>query len=352
LCDRGGDLTLAYSTLENSISNGVRVESGSTLNVTDSIIQNNSGNGLDLAQSGGAITPVITGTNFNHNSGYAVHLNLNSVSLSGANIQNNSAASNTYNGIGLSATFAGPNDLSAHPGMAYILDGDTVISSGATLTVSAGAVIKLIRNDDYAGGVIYVNGSLSLPGTEAAPIIFTSLNDDDYGGDTNGSATAAIPGDWDMIYVPTGGTLDMHYTTLRYGGGARNALWVFAELYDSGGSVTVTRSTFRESYNNGIWFDSPGSLHATDTTFTNNEVGIFFTGNHIIETNVVITNCRFEGNATWGLNNGSPATIHVENNWWGAASGPYNLSSNPTGTGNPVSDGVIFSPFLTVRPTW
>jgi hypothetical protein len=49
------------------------------------------------------------------------------------------------------------------------------------------------------------------------------------------------------------------------------------------------------------------------------------------------------------LQNSTVITITATNNWWGSSTGPTH-ASNPTGTGNAVSDGLIFSPWLTSRP--
>jgi hypothetical protein len=62
------------------------------------------------------------------------------------------------------------------------------------------------------------------------------------------------------------------------------------------------------------------------------------------------SNC-IVGNVTFGANNttASPTAITPDatNNWWGAASGPFNATSNPGGAGNAVSDNISFIPFLT-----
>ncbi|HEX9038339.1 MAG TPA: hypothetical protein VF808_15260 [Ktedonobacterales bacterium] len=60
-------------------------------------------------------------------------------------------------------------------------------------------------------------------------------------------------------------------------------------------------------------------------------------------------NC-IAGNSAAGVTVASGATLMAANNWWGAASGPYNTSTNPTGTGDAVSDGVIYTPYLTKAP--
>jgi len=53
---------------------------------------------------------------------------------------------------------------------------------------------------------------------------------------------------------------------------------------------------------------------------------------------------------TYGMNVSLGATVNAEHNYWGDPSGPYHLSLNPAGKGNPVNgDGVNldFIPFLT-----
>lgn len=53
------------------------------------------------------------------------------------------------------------------------------------------------------------------------------------------------------------------------------------------------------------------------------------------------------GNTSYGVQNTtSSLTVNAEYNWWGDASGPYH-ATNPTGTGNPVSNYVDFIPWRT-----
>lgn len=57
-------------------------------------------------------------------------------------------------------------------------------------------------------------------------------------------------------------------------------------------------------------------------------------------------NCTM-GNTNSGATVAAGAALTADHNWWGAASGPYNATSNPTGTGDAVSGNVTFTPFLT-----
>ncbi len=54
-------------------------------------------------------------------------------------------------------------------------------------------------------------------------------------------------------------------------------------------------------------------------------------------------------NILYGAINGDGEEINATNNWWGDASGPTH-SSNPSGTGDEVSDNVIFDPWETSTP--
>jgi hypothetical protein len=56
------------------------------------------------------------------------------------------------------------------------------------------------------------------------------------------------------------------------------------------------------------------------------------------------------GNTQYGAFNNSTTIIVAENDWWGDASGPYHPTTNPSGTGDQVSDYVDYSPWL-IEPT-
>ena len=52
-------------------------------------------------------------------------------------------------------------------------------------------------------------------------------------------------------------------------------------------------------------------------------------------------------NSIYGLYNATAGVIvNAENQWWGSATGPYHPTTNPSGTGNGVTDGVDYSPWL------
>mgnify|MGYP007051340336 CR=1 len=72
---------------------------------------------------------------------------------------------------------------------------------------------------------LIVEGTLNADGTAVSPIVFTSLKDDGYGGDTNGDADASSPAaqDWVGIGFDTtsvGNVLD--HVVVRYAGASSN----------------------------------------------------------------------------------------------------------------------------------
>jgi hypothetical protein len=46
-----------------------------------------------------------------------------------------------------------------------------------------------------------------------------------------------------------------------------------------------------------------------------------------------------------------PTAVDAMGNWWGNETGPYNPTSNPSGTGDPVTGNVNYSPYL-ASPSW
>jgi hypothetical protein len=91
-------------------------------------------------------------------------------------------------------------------------------------------------------------------------------------------------------------------------------------------------------------FFAPGtSMNAHNNILVNNTVGISV-GYYANDTSTTIsTHNKFEGNE-FGITTTGPAVTAV-GNWWGSSSGPIH-TSNPSGTGDEVSDNVSFTPWL------
>ena len=143
----------------------------------------------------------------------------------------------------------------------YIVSNSVTVASGATLTLQPGTILKF-----NTGCQLTVNGTLDAQGTRAAPIVFTSLKDDEHGGDANGDGEKTRPtgGDWRYIYVS--GTANLKYCKAMYGAPSNetgilettgsgvlkmDCCYVAHALYDGiwnwGGSISVKNTVITDT---------------------------------------------------------------------------------------------------------
>ena len=123
------------------------------------------------------------------------------------------------------------------PHSPYVVQaGEVTVPAGMTLTVEAGVVVKSFNDG------ITVNGALIAAGSEISPVVFTSLYDDAYGGDTDGGGPASAPGQWYSLYAPSGGRIRLDHAIVRYGGASSNG-----SVGTNGGSLEVSSSLVEQS---------------------------------------------------------------------------------------------------------
>ncbi|MCG7853687.1 MAG: right-handed parallel beta-helix repeat-containing protein, partial [Methanosarcinaceae archaeon] len=214
------NLTISSSTITENGNEGIKVYQCDPT-IQNNTITNNGGDGIYLYSA----SPTISGNMIANNGGYGIVARLTSnPQILGNSLEGNtrgaicvdpSASGSTIQGnelLGLRAgIFVGAGELTADATWSsdsvYVIEfggqdiGGLTVVEGATLTIDPGVVIKFTQNAS-----LKVKGDLVAEGTPEEQIIFTSLNDDSYGGDTNGDGdtTTAAKNDWgDMVFWDT-----------------------------------------------------------------------------------------------------------------------------------------------------
>ena len=228
----------------------------------------------------------------------------------------------------------------------YIVSNSVTVASGATLTLMPGTILKFVSGRQFT-----VNGVLDARGTRAAPVVFTSLRDDERGGDTNGDGARTAPagGDWNGLWVY--GRADLAHTELLYSGNGNER----GIVQTSGGALTMTGCLVAHARNDGIW-NWGGTIAVTNTVFT--DTG-WATAPYNGSRNEFV-NCVFWGNDVglcyWSHWSGRPSYVNCVfsecgNGWCELGSGYYGappaavavrncLFWNPTGRGAQSCDRV------------
>ncbi len=306
--------------------------SSSALSVTNSTIAN----GLYLGAGG--FIPTITGNTFTNCDNSPLH--------AGANIIGQVLDSNTFSGM----TSAGKIEVvgeqinrtvqwkkQAAPYVvlsSFYIYKDTSIP--AILTIDPGVTVKFALYNAIYIGSGGTKGILVANGTTALPITFTS------------SQTTPAAGNWYGLNFSgdaSSGSV-LNNIIVEYGGygGAYNSANI---ALSSSSSPTIRNAIIRNSAGSGIYMSSATNVpKILDSTITANKWGVYSDSS-----NPLINNSKVYSNTTAGVwNSSTTAEIDARGNWWGAASGPAH-ASNPSGTGNSVSNKVTFNPWLGQTPT-
>ncbi len=143
----------------------------------------------------------------------------------------------------------------------------TFRDNGALLEVASGVIIKFRYSSSRF--LVENNHSVSFVGNSLEPIVFTTQNDDSYGGDILPfSSTEPTEGSWEQLYINTlSPNITVSNIVLRYSTyGLR--------FVGTGGVTTVSNSLFEYNSDSALGTHSGTNLHVSDSTFNNNYVGI------------------------------------------------------------------------------
>jgi len=211
------------------------------------------------------------------------------------------------------------------------LGGDVTFPRGNILTIEAGGKVKIPRNVK-----LNVGGKLVGNGTDIEPILMVSEKDDSVCGtgssnepvcDTNNDEKGSQPAIGDWGWIQFGSASDpssiLNRVIIRHGGYCKDY-----NCYWQGESHAVVR------------------LAGVSPTITHVRFDSNYSGLDVLDGALPSLTCNdFQHNQSHGIYNNQPATpVTAEGQWWGSSSGPQH-ASNPTGTGDRVSDGVDFTPW-------
>ncbi len=206
-------------------------------------------------------------------------------------------------------------------GIPYYFTSTYTIGTGAVLTIEPGVINKF----ENGAGINVQKGLIAEGGsTPDSMIIFTSITDDFYGGDTNSNK------DWVNVSAPN--LTSGNWRGIRYEGTSLPANSVLDNI--------IVSHTYNGTSYGAILADN-SSPTITNSILTQNGRGVQIYGSG----NPVINNNDIYNNREYGVfNRDQTFTVDATNNWWGNNSGPTH-STNPTGTGDDVSDAVNFGAF-------
>jgi parallel beta-helix repeat protein len=269
------NLVIRNSTIAENGYGGITIRNASP-EIIDNVISDNYRDGIRLSNS----SPLIIGNTITRVGqqlgGYGIYAYGNSNPI----IEDNTIGDNPRYPIALDSSSSGThiqgNDLFGPNAGIFVLAGylqtsvtwnsDSVyvidyyydqytknltVEEGATLTIEPGVVVKFENN-----ARLFVKGDLVAEATSEAPIVFTSLKDDFYGGDTNsdGDATAPARKDWGNIFffdTCQGSILD--FAVVKYAGfigGWPGSL--LPAIHVGTSNLVVSNSTIAENAYGGI----------------------------------------------------------------------------------------------------
>jgi parallel beta-helix repeat protein len=240
-----GNPTIEYNEISHS-GTGVYVTGGTPTIDHNTITENTDG----LVTSNAS--PVVTNNTITNNA----HFPLGTWGTSSPTFSGNTISGNGYQAVSVQGTITADTTWQNVQGLdlVYWVTSDVTVNAGATgvkLTIPAGTVVKLYTYSD-----IIVNGVLDVQGTSSNPVVFTSYQDDTYGGDTNGdgAATSPAPGNWGRIQFTNPSVHSaLQYVIVRYGGYG-------GPMVGSNGSyLTVQHALLEYSSNDGLYI-----YHASD----------------------------------------------------------------------------------------
>lgn len=227
-------------------------------------------------------------------------------------------------------------------GNVYMVSGSLTIKS--VLTIQPGVVVKLVGNDVNGSFDVQSGGRVIANGTAPNRIVFTSVYDDSYCGDSNGDGSATTPskGDWNDIELDGGTNSSFTYCDFLYGG-SYNGYVVYIGV--SSAAFTFDHCTFAHTKNTtssyaafhgAAYMVDPGVSVFTNNVLYDNDRPILVNSYYTLATSNSFHNPAnpSQGNRRNGIfltHFSDPANATVS---WNVSEVPYVMDGNFTGGGS------------------
>lgn len=191
-------------------------------------------------------------------------------------------------------------------GVGVDADDNVIVTGGAFLSILPGSELRFVPNR-----ALSVSGSLFALGTATAPIRLLGQS--------------PVPAGWDGVNVISNGSAFLSHCEIAHAGRLSSA--GYAGIYLSPYAKTAVVQ------NCDLHHNTRGIASALE--------------------GAVIRNNSLRDNTAFGVSHGGygKPPVDARGNWWGVASGPYHPVTNAAGGGNPVSDSVLYDPWLEAEPT-
>lgn len=188
-----------------------------------------------------------------------------------------STSDNDYDAIGLlggEMTADGniiKRDFTNIPNVTYVMLNSITVPVGRTLTIEDGVVIKCLSGFSFT-----INGKLAVNGTQGSPVVFTSVNDDNYGNplDTRNDGTNQVPGigNFGGIYFSetSDATSIIDHALIKFG--------VFGTNYQTQYILESGNNYYYAYYYNAAVAINRSSPTISNTTISDTNVGIDIRG--------------------------------------------------------------------------
>ena len=250
--DNGAHPQLLRTTIKNTVvpthagawpgGFGVRIaDASSTADIIGNTFENNN---VGISSESATSTPLIVKDNTfarNQKNG-EFNYNLGEFNLENENNQDSERKGGFY--IKIIVRDGQVKTLRADS-MPYILRGGITVMEGGVLVIEPGAVIKSAPNPQAPPVPVVVRGTLKAQGTPDKPIVFTALEDDSDGYDSDGGGRVLQSGAWENIQFIGATSSDsvLEYVAIRYGGNGPYTEYKGAvRIQDAG--PTISHATF------------------------------------------------------------------------------------------------------------